>query len=378
MQRRQFLGLGAATAALAGIPIHGYTRDLPAGKVVLIILEGGMDGLTAVPPVGDPSLLQQRRSLVATNPLKLNPFFGLHPRLSEFAGMLALGEAAIVHATSIPYVRRSHFEGQNLVESGIRQPFAIKTGWLGRALDEARLSGRALAVDTPLVIRGAKAYDNFYPSSIQHSSAPDSRLMGLLSTSHEAAATDAFHKLKRIADSGDRGPRVRDPEGLAFSTGRAMRGPEGPSVAVIRIPEFDTHANQGVDDGLHPELLALLDRVLNSLKTGLGPEWKNAVAVTATEFGRTIQENGSRGTEHGYGSVGLLAGGLLGGGKVLANWPGLREKDLYDGRDLQSTLDYRSVFAACVEAAFGLDHDLIAERVFMEPKLARTHDRIFG
>ena len=202
--------------------------------------------------------------------------------------------------------------------------------------------------------------------------------MRLLSASHEGIANEAFRKLREMANSGNAGPRVRDPEGLALATGRAMRLPEGPSVAVIRIPQFDTHANQGVDDGLHPELLALLDRVLTSLKTGFGPDWRNAVAVTATEFGRTIQENGSRGTEHGYGSVGLLAGGLLGGGKVLANWPGLRKRDLYDGRDLQSTLDYRSVFAACIEAAFGLDHGLIAERVFMEPNLARTHNRIFG
>lgn len=378
MQRRHFLGLGAATAALAGMPIHGYTSDLPNGKIILIILEGGMDGLTAVPPIGDPSLMQQRRKLVASNPLKLNPFFCLHPKLANYAGMLAQGEAAIVHATSIPYVRRSHFEGQNLVESGIRQPFASKTGWLGRALDEARLAGRALAVNTPLVIRGAASYDNFYPSSIGHSSDPDARLMRLLSASHEGIANEAFHKLREMANSDNSGPRVRDPEGLALATGRAMRLPEGPSVAVIRIPQFDTHANQGVDDGLHPELLALLDRVLMSLKIGLGPDWKNAVAITATEFGRTIQENGSRGTEHGYGSVGLLAGGLLGGGKVLANWPGLHDRDLYDGRDLQSTLDFRSVFAACIEAAFGLDHDLIAEKVFMEPNLARTHDRVFG
>ena len=157
-----------------------------------------------------------------------------------------------------------------------------------------------------------------------------------------------------------------------------MRDPDGPRVAVIRIPEFDTHANQGTDDGLHPELLAILDNVFLNLKTGLRSAWANSIVLTATEFGRTVKENGSAGTDHGYGSVGLLAGGLLKRSKIVANWPGLAPGDLFEGRDLYSTMDYRSVCAACIEAAFGLDHGVISETVFIEPSLERTFDFIFG
>ena len=135
LSRRLFLQSSTASLALAGIPISGYTADLPKGNIVVIILEGGMDGLAAVPPIGDPSLIKQRKKLSLNEPISLNPFFGLHPSLGGYAGMLADGDATIVHATSFPYVKRSHFEGQNVMEFGNMVPFADRTGWLGRALD---------------------------------------------------------------------------------------------------------------------------------------------------------------------------------------------------------------------------------------------------
>ena len=378
MHRRHFLGSTAASVFFAGFPVTGYTKDLPYGNLVLIILEGGMDGLTAVPPIGDPSLVKQRKRLVTSAPLNLNPFFSLHPNLRNFAGMLANNEAAIVHAAAFPYTARSHFEGQNIVESGVPVPFSLKTGWLGRAMDEARIAGRAFALDTPLVIRGAKEVDSFYPAHIGESRNPDSRILELLSNSHGGLVGDALKKLNDTSGMRANQPRVRDPEGLALNAGRAMRDPDGPRVAVIRIPEFDTHANQGTDDGLHPELLAILDNVFLNLKKGLRSSWESSIVLTATEFGRTVKENGSAGTDHGYGSVGLLAGGLLKRSKIVANWPGLASGDLFEGRDLYSTMDYRSVCAACIEAAFGLDHGVIAEKVFIEPSLERTFDFVFG
>ena len=378
MHRRHFLGSTAASVFFAGFPVPGYTRDLPRGNLVLIILEGGMDGLTAVPPIGDPSLVKQRKRLVTSAPLELNPFFSLHPNLGNFAGMLVNDEAAIVHAVAFPYTARSHFEGQNIVESGVPVPFSTRTGWLGRTMDEARIAGRAFALDTPLVIRGAKEVDSFYPAHIGASGNPDTRILEILSDSHGGLVGDALKKLKDTAGMRENQPRVRDPEGLALNAGKAMRDPDGPRVAVIRIPEFDTHANQGTDDGLHPELLTILDNVFLNLKTSLRSAWENSIVLTATEFGRTVKENGSAGTDHGYGSVGLLAGGLLKRSKIVANWPGMAPGDLFEGRDLYSTMDYRSVCAACIEAAFGLDHGVISEKVFIEPSLERTFDFIFG
>ena len=341
MLRRHFLGSSAASVFLAGFPVQGFTRDLPNGNLVLIILEGGMDGLTAVPAIGDPSLFRQRRRLVASAPLKLNPFFSLHPNLANFGGMLVDDEAAIVHAAAFPYTARSHFEGQNIVESGVPVPFSTSTGWLGRAMDEAKIAGRAFALDTPLVIRGATEVDNFYPADIQSSRTPEAQVLDLLSAAHDDLVGETFTKLKEIANMNADAPRVRDPEGLALNAAKAMRAPDGPKVAVIRIPEFDTHANQGTDDGMHPSLLAILDNVFLNLKKGLREDWSKTVVMTATEFGRTVKENGSAGTDHGYGSVGLLAGGLLRSSKVVANWPGLADRDLFEGRDVYSTLDYR-------------------------------------
>ena len=337
-----------------------------------------MDGLTAVPAIGDPSLARQRRRLITSSPLKLNPFFSLHPNLQSFAGMLASDEAAIVHAAAFPYTARSHFEGQNIVESGVSVPFSSKTGWLGRTMDEAGIAGRAYALDTPLVIRGAKEVDSFYPSHIPTSQNPEQRILNLLSMAHGDIVGEAFKTMEDTAEMRASEPRVRDPLGLAFNAGKAMRDPEGPRVAVIRIPEFDTHANQGTDDGLHPKLLSILDNVFLNLKKGLRGAWDRSIVLTATEFGRTVKENGSAGTDHGFGSVGLLAGGLLKRSKIVANWPGLTSSDLFEGRDLYSTMDYRTVCAACIEAAFGLNHDVISEKVFFEPRLERTHDIIFG
>lgn len=378
MERRHFLQLAGASAFLAGYPVHGFTAEPPPGRIALINLEGGLDGLTAVPAIGDPSLSKQRKGLLATQPLLLNPFFALHPALANFARLLLADEAAIVHATAFPYIRRSHFEGQNVVETGNPEPFAVQTGWLGRAMDLAGIAGRALALDTPLVIRGATTIDSFYPADLLGAAGPDADTLQLLASTYEGDVAVTLDAMLNKARLHEEFARARDPEALALAAGKAMQADDGPRVAVIRVPEFDTHANQGADAGKHPQLLGIVDRVFAAFKRGLGPAWDNTIVLTATEFGRTVQENGSAGTDHGYGSVGLLAGGLLGRSRVVANWPGLATSELFEKRDLYATMDYRSVCAACIEAALGLDHDVIAERVFGEPTLRRVHDLLFG
>ena len=157
-----------------------------------------------------------------------------------------------------------------------------------------------------------------------------------------------------------------------------MKQEDGPRVAVITVDNFDTHAGQGAEFGDLAQQLETTDRVIETFKVSMGSAWKDTIILTATEFGRTVAQNGSAGTDHGYGGVSLLAGGLLAGSRVIANWPGLAKKDLFEGRDLMATLDYRAVCAACIEAAFGLQHDVIADQVFFEPKLPRIHDDLFA
>jgi len=378
ISRRHFLSIAAPALALSGYPVHGFTKEPIEGRIIVIMLQGGMDGLLAVPPIGDDNLFKQRKALVASNPLKLNPLFGIHPNFRNFSKMLKSNEASIVHATSFPYTGRSHFEGQNLMQSGSKLPFSTNTGWLGRAMEFAKITGKALSLDAPLLIRGAPEFNNFYPANIEKTRSPQAALLDLIKETHDGDVMIAIDKLSRGSMSGPSRLRARDPLSLATKAGESMRELNGPRVAVLTIPEFDDHSSIGSTTGHHPELFTLLDNVFYNLKTALKEQWDNTIVLTTTEFGRTVQENGSAGTDHGYGSVGLLAGGLINKSSVVANWPGLSSKDLYEKRDLFATIDYRSVCSACIEAAFGLDHDFIIDKVFEDKKITRIYENIFG
>lgn len=372
LTRRDFLKFSGASLFLAGVPIAGYTKDKPPGNISVILLEGGMDGLTAVPPYGDPNLMKMREKISPTNFKKVNSFFGLHSSLRNFASLMSSNNASVIHATSFPYVKRSHFEGQNLMQGAGHSPFSEKTGWLGRALDLANVPGNALSLDMPLILRGNDDNDNFYPANIKNSSVNTS-LINLISKAHDNDESEIFSKLSLKSLSSSRTPR--DPVSLAEYAGKEMSKENGPTASVIRIGQFDTHANQV---GAHDRRLNIVDDVLAGYKRGLGDAWDKSIILTLTEFGRTVSVNGTRGTEHGYGTAGLLAGGTISKGRVIAQWPGLSKKDQFEGRDLMATLDYRSVCAACIERSLGLDHDLIASKVFFAPKLPRLYDYLFS
>ena len=231
--------------------------------------------------------------------------------------MIKQGDGAIVHATSIPYILRSHFEGQNLMQTGSTIPFSQRSGWLGRAMELAGVPGRALSLGMPLLVRGEADLDTHYPASIRGATRSNASILELLEVHHEDQLKTAFNKLRQkdteqmMSSSTSVSARRRDTAGLAFYAGQKLAQPIGPHVAVITIPGFDTHALQGTDDGAHPDLLRELDTVLYNFKRGLGDAWGKTIILTMTEFGRTVQVNGSAGTDHGYGTCGLLAGGLL-------------------------------------------------------------------
>ena len=378
LTRREFLKVSGASLFLAGLPIPGYTQDKPPGTISVIILEGGMDGLTAVPPFGDPNLMKMRKNLTSTNFLKLNSFFGLHPSFQYFAGLMAKNNASIVHATNFPYVLRSHFEGQNLMQGGGLSPFSDKTGWLGRALDLANTPGRALSLDTPLILRGSNENDNFYPASIRSSGDLVTQLINNISMAH---TNDGAENFKKVSIKSTQANVIvpRDPASLANYAGKVMSQEGGPLASVIKVDQFDTHARQGAEeDGHHGTQLTIVDDIIAGYRDGLGDAWDRSIILTLTEFGRTVAENGTGGSEHGYGSAGLLAGGTISISKVISQWPGLAKNEQFEQRDLMSTIDYRSVCAACIEKALGLDHDLIASKVFYTPKLPRVYDLIFS
>ena len=378
LTRREFLKASGASLFLAGIPLPGFTQDKPPGTISVILLEGGMDGLTAVPPFGDPNLSKMRRGLTPENYLKLNSFFGLHPSFKYFAGLMAKNNASIVHATNFPYTKRSHFEGQNLMQGGGLNPFSETSGWLGRALDLARTPGRSMSLDMPLVLRGMSDNDNFYPANIRGSSNLMTQLIDSISMSHSKEGSEVFKKVSKKSTQKD-SIVPRNPASLAKYAGKAMAQENGPLSSVIKVDQFDTHAHQGSDEyGRHGKQLTLIDDIIAGYKEGLGDAWDRSIILTLTEFGRTVLENGTQGTEHGYGTAGLLAGGAISKSRVISNWPGLAKNEQFEQRDLMSTIDYRSVCAACIENALGLDHDLIAEKVFFTPKLPRVYKNIFS
>lgn len=378
LTRREFLKASGASLFLAGIPLPGFTQDKPPGTISVILLEGGMDGLTAVPPFGDPNLSKMRRGLTPENYLKLNSFFGLHPSFKYFAGLMAKNNASIVHATNFPYTKRSHFEGQNLMQGGGLNPFSETSGWLGRALELARTPGRSMSLDMPLVLRGMSDNDNFYPANIRGSSNLMTQLIDSISMSHSREGSEVFKKVSKKSTQKD-SIVPRNPASLAKYAGKAMAQENGPLSSVIKVDQFDTHAHQGSDEyGRHGKQLTLIDDIIAGYKEGLGDAWDRSIILTLTEFGRTVLENGTQGTEHGYGTAGLLAGGAISKSRVISNWPGLAKNEQFEQRDLMSTIDYRSVCAACIENALGLDHDLIAEKVFFTPKLPRVYNNIFS
>ena len=378
LTRRQFLKASGASLFLAGLPLPGFTKDKPPGTISVIMLEGGMDGLTAVPPFGDPNLFRMRKVLTPDNYLKLNSFFGLHPSFKYFSGLMAKNNASIVHATNFPYTARSHFEGQNLMQGAGLSPFSETTGWLGRSLDLAKLPGRSLSLDMPLILRGTDKNDNFFPASIKSSSKLSTQLIDMISMSHAKEGSSVFNK---VSDKSTQKDSIvpRDPASLAKYAGKVMSQEGGPLASVIKVTQFDTHANQGADEfGSHGTQLTLIDDIIAGYREGLGDAWDRSIILTLTEFGRTVRVNGTWGTEHGYGSAGLLAGGAITKSRVISKWPGLAENEQFEKRDLMSTIDYRSVCAACVENALGLDHDIIADKIFFTPKLPRVYDYIFS
>jgi len=387
LNRRDFIKFSGASLFLSALPIHGYTIDKPPGNISVIILEGGMDGLAAIPPVGDPDLASMRESLIPSKTNRLDSFFGVHPVLRNFSKMYANNDAAVVHATSFPYIKRSHFEGQNLMQGGGISPFSVKTGWLGRALDLALLPSKALSLGMPLILRGSNDVENFYPANIAGSKNLDNDLIELIARAHNKIEAGYFRKvvqknrnnlnLNHIA-MGRFKSKKRDAITLANYAGRQLAKEDGPVVSVLKIKRFDTHALQGSEKGSLADQLKIYDEVIGAYKKGLGDAWENSIILTVTEFGRTVMANGGAGTDHGYGTAGLLAGGSIKKGRVFSDWPGLSLKDQFESRDLMSTTDYRSVCAACIEKALGLDHDIIAEKVFYTPNLARSYDKFFS
>ena len=384
ISRRDFLKGTATTLFLAGFNLPALATSSRKKNLVVIMLRGGMDGLCAVPVIGDKNFEKRRKSILIENAIKLNSDFALHPKLKAFHRCWKENTGSIVHATSIPYTQRSHFEGQNLMESGGRVAYQEKTGWVGRAMKLAKLQGDGLALSLPmpLLLRGIPKNNNYFPADGR---LPRKDTLDLLRTVYSDSSEDELLEMmnfiKKRKDEQMMGGSVfrdkRENRNLARQAATYLRKSDGPRVAVFEVNGFDTHAAQGGVNGTHTRCLVEMDDIISNLKENLEEAYKDTIILTVTEFGRTIKQNGGNGTEHGYGTAIFMAGGLLKKSQVHTDWPGLKRKEMYEGRDLNATIDARSVYASAMSTVFDLDFKRIQKDVFWGEDLQNLSEKLF-
>jgi uncharacterized protein (DUF1501 family) len=387
--RRELLFASGTLFAWAYLPKLAYAEGRDP-RFLMIILRGALDGLATVAPVGDPDWQALRGdnalSLSDKVPaLKLDDFFALNPAMPNLHGMFQAKEAIVVHASATPYRERSHFDGQDLLESGLPKPGASESGWLNRALaglaPGARVDprgGKAFAVGpvTPLVVRGPAPVLSWSPQRLMPASDDtvhrlldlyrhaDAKLASVL---EDNANLSAIEQTDAMAQKpGAPGPaQVRAYFSEAAGTAaKFLAQPDGPRVGALALDGWDTHFNEGIAQGRLSQLLGSLDAALAAVKSNMGSAWRDTVVVLATEFGRTARINGTAGTDHGTATVALLLGGALKGGRVIADWPGLKSANLYQGRDLKPTTDLRAVLKGVLKDHLRADERALAQNVF--------------
>ena len=384
LSRRELLQLLGASAAAHAAPRLALAAADTDARFVLVILRGAVDGLALAPPYGDGNYARLRGQLALPGPghaggaLKLDGLFGLHPALSEIHARYLAHEAILVHAVASPYRARSHFDGQDLLESGAARIGALRDGWLNRGL--AALPGAtaiALSQNTPLVLRGDSPVTSWAPSRMPD--ADDATLARLqrMYAGDEFFASRLEQALRSRDIAGELGSerRRRGDEAQQFgelleAAARFLTAPNGARIAVLEFGGWDTHANQGAASGQLANRFAMLDAGLAELRKGLGDSWQHTVIAVVTEFGRTVRVNGTRGTDHGTGTAALLLGGAVNGGRVVTDWPGLGT--LYENRDLSPTTDLRSVFKSVLLDHLAIAPAIVERSVFPDSAEART------
>jgi len=375
INRRQFLQTAAVLGAAGSLPGLSWANSGISGnnKLAVIILRGAMDGLAAVIPYGDPSLSTHRAALIPADDtlLKLDNFFALHPALPGLFNLQKTGELGIVHAIASAYRERSHFDGQNVLESGLEIAQPNPSGWLNRALQvQNQQQAMALGQSVPLILRGQASVGSWAPPVLPALNDDTlTRLQNLYNAdSFLGPRLQEALNAKEIVGSGMTNSRAQGFTALIDAAGSFLKAPDGPNIVVLENDGWDTHANQGGAQGTLPRKFTELDNSITRLKTALGTTWQDTVVVVMTEFGRTVRVNGTLGTDHGTAGVAfLVGGGLVKYGSrpaVLGPWPGLSDSSLRDGRDLQPTNDLRSLIAEVLQSHMGFNGQLLRELVF--------------
>lgn len=380
MKRRNFIKSMAASLVLFQAPsfaasILSSAKNSPTNssnkKIVWIVLRGAMDSLHTLVPTFDAELAQLRPKLLSSiqdDLLMLDGGYGLHPSLKNMHQWYKNKELLPIAAVSSGYQSRSHFSGQDFLESGLAN-IDHDSGWLGRVLNIKHKKALAIANSIPISLRGSSAANTWYPSQLkeaeddvyqslmkmyQEDELLSNRLMSGLEINEMAGAANKSIKRK--------GKFIQ----LSKACAGLMKGDNGVDCAMLELGGWDTHNNQAVRLS---KQLEELDQGLEQLKTGLQEQWQDTVVIIATEFGRTAKENGTAGTDHGTASAMFLAGGAINGGKVLGDWPGLSNDKLFEQRDLMPTTSIFSWIAATLNQHWLLTDDELTAVFPQAPKV---------
>ena len=387
--RRAVLGAAGALFAWSFVPKFAYaaagSRD---PRFLLVVLRGALDGLSAVPPLGDPDYAGLRESIALTKEgpdaaLPLDGFFALHPAMPNLSRLYGAGQASIVHAAATGYRERSHFDGQDVLESGQGGPGKTDSGWLNRLIANlpagegiSRKGVLGVGVVPPLVVRGEAPVLGWAPPRMARAGSDliqrledlyGQRDPGLARALAQAKLTEDIARRSGMSGEARGGGGPDSAEGMkriAEGAAALVGADDGPRIAALAFEGWDTHANEGGAKGRLAQLLGGLDGALAAFEQGLKPVWKDTVVMVVTEFGRTAKVNGTVGTDHGTGTVAFLVGGAVKGGRMIVDWPGLKPEQLYEKRDLKPTTDIRAVAKGVVADLFGISGPVLAEKVF--------------
>ena len=356
LSRRQLVKMAGAGMAMLSFPMNsvfamsaGGKTTLTAGvgvkdspKIIWVILRGALDSLHTIVPTFDKQYTQLRPNLSRSFKSPLLPIdkgFALHPSLSNLHQWYQEKSLLPIVAVSSGYSKRSHFDGQDFLESG-KGEVDHDSGWLARAIEAKNASALAVSRTTPISLRSttinAEKVNTWYPS--KHNNA-DEELYAALGKlyQHDDVLNNALAsalEVKHLVGVDGKSKRKGKFKDLANSCAKLMSSEQGIDCAMLELGGWDTHNNQSMRLA---RKLSELDDGLAQLKTGLGEQWDNTVVIIGTEFGRTAKENGTGGTDHGTASALLLAGGAVNGGKVKGRWPGLKTEQLLEQRDLMPT-----------------------------------------
>lgn len=374
LTRRSFVALsgGLGALSLAGLPNMAFARARSDRRFVFIIQRGAADGLNILAPTGDPAYeaLRAGFSPELASGAKLDSFFTLHPALADTAKMFGDKQALFVHAVASPYRDRSHFDGQNVLETGGTAAYRMKDGWLNRLLpllpaDEA--NALALSATVPMALRGSHEVSSYALSQLPK---PTDDLLARVGSLYERDSqlhglwTAAMETRSRAGDAMNGGGSGQKGAVTGALAAKMLAG-NGARIAMIETNGWDTHSGQR---GRLAAQLKELDQTVSALRSGLGSEWSNTLVIVATEFGRTARPNGTGGTDHGQASAAMLLGGAVAGGRVVADWPGLSDANLYEGRDLKPTIDLDTLIAGALSQHYGLDPSTVMTALFPESR----------